>query len=80
MKTGSDTYIQWNMEYYDQDVIKSYSSYICHTLLEKIPRLTASPLPFRNFSILQILFLHLSRWFEYAIPYMHFSIYKYIRG
>ena len=29
MKTGIDTYIQWKQEHYDQDVIKSYSSYIC---------------------------------------------------
>ena len=31
MKTEIDIYIQWKHEYYDQDVIKSYSRYICHT-------------------------------------------------
>ena len=47
MKTGTDTYIQWKQEHYDQDVIKSYSSYICHTpQLEQIPKLTASPLSY----------------------------------
>ena len=47
MKTGTDTYIQWKWEHYDQYVIKSYSSYIYHTPA----RLTASPLPFSNFYI-----------------------------
>ena len=35
MKTGTDTYIQWKQKHYDQDVIRSYSSYICHTLARK---------------------------------------------
>ena len=44
MKTGTDTYIQWKQEHYDQDVIKSYSSYIYHTpARKKILILTASP-------------------------------------
>ena len=30
-------------EHYDQDVIKSYSSYIYQTPARKIPRLTGSP-------------------------------------
>ena len=63
MKTGIDTYIQWKQEHYGQDLIKSYSSYICHTLARKntqtnsIPSfptespLLRIPLPFRNSSI-----------------------------
>ena len=35
MKTGTDTYIQWKQERYDQDVIKSYSSCICLTPARK---------------------------------------------
>ena len=31
MKTETDTYIQQKQEHYDQDIIKSYSSYISHT-------------------------------------------------
>ena len=31
---------------YDQDVIKRYSDYICHTPARKIPRLTAFLTPF----------------------------------
>ena len=37
MKTGTDTYIQWKKEDYDQDVIKSYSSYTPTPQLEKYP-------------------------------------------
>ena len=59
MKTETDAYIQWKQEHYDQDVIKIYSSYTCHTP-EKYPEYpppphppfaTESPLPFGNFSI-----------------------------
>ena len=35
MKTGTDTYIQRKQEHYDQDVIKSYNSYICHAPARK---------------------------------------------
>ena len=45
MKTGTDTYIQWKQEHYHQDVIKSYSSYICHNPARKTTRLTASSFP-----------------------------------
>ena len=45
MKTGTDSYIQWKLEHYDQDVIKRYSRYICLTQARKIPRLTADPFP-----------------------------------
>ena len=60
MKTRTDTYIQWKKEHYDQNVIKSYSSYICHTPASKntqansIPPFLQDPppfLPFSNFSI-----------------------------
>ena len=44
MKTGTDTYINGNKNA-DQDVIKSYSRYICLTQARKIPRLTADPFP-----------------------------------
>ena len=54
MKTGSDTYNQCKQEHYDQDVMKSYSGYICHTPARKIPRLTASPLSYRIPPLLMI--------------------------
>ena len=38
----TDTYIHWKQEYYDQDVIKSYCSYICDILARK-NTLTAYP-------------------------------------
>ena len=31
METGTDNYTRWKQEHYDEDVINSYSSYICHT-------------------------------------------------
>ena len=31
METETDNYIRWKQEYFDQDVIKRYSSYTCHT-------------------------------------------------
>ena len=63
MKTGVDTNIQWKQEHYGQDVIKSYSSYICHTLARQNTQpnsilsfptespLLRIPLPFSNSSI-----------------------------
>ena len=63
MKTGTDTYIQWKQEHCDQDVIKSYSSYICHTQPRKNthtnsispflqnPPFLGFPLPFINSSM-----------------------------
>ena len=54
MKTGTDTYIQWKQEHYDQDAIKSYCSQTCHLLARKIPRLTSSPLSYRIPSFLGI--------------------------
>ena len=56
MKIGTDTYIYWKWKHYDQDVIKSCSSYICHTPARKIHSLTAllflqsPPYPSANFS------------------------------
>ena len=41
MKTGTDTYIQWKQNHYDQDAIKSYGRNIWHIPARKIPRLTA---------------------------------------
>ena len=35
MKTGTGTYIKWQQEHYDQNVTKSYSNYIYHTLARK---------------------------------------------
>ena len=44
MKTGTDTYIQWKKEHYDQFVIKTGRVVtLAITQLEKIPRLTVSP-------------------------------------
>ena len=44
MKIGTDTYIQWKKEHYDQFVIKTGRVVtFAITQLEKIPRLTVSP-------------------------------------
>ena len=59
MKTGANTYI-----HYDQDVSKSYSSYLCHTLARKnthsnsIPPFSIeSPLLFSNFLVMPFLWI-----------------------
>ena len=50
MKTGTDTYIQWKQEHFGQDVIRSYSSYICHNPARKNTQ-TNSILPFPTESL-----------------------------
>ena len=68
MKAGTDTYIQWKQEYYDEDVIKSYSSYICHTPARKnvqtnsIPPLTQNSPLLMIPSTLQQFFYHPLLW------------------
>ena len=53
MKTGTDTYIQWKQEHYDQDVVKSYNSYICDTLARINTQKNNIP-PFPTESLLRI--------------------------
>ena len=57
MKTETDTYIQWKQEHYDQDVIKSYSSYICHTpAIENNQTNSIPPFPTESLPALQQFF------------------------
>ena len=43
MKTGTDTYVLWKQEHYHKDVMKSYSSYICHTPARKNTQTNSIP-------------------------------------
>ena len=78
MKTETDTYIQWKLDHYDQDLMKSY--YICYTPARKNtqtnsippslqnPPFLGSPLPFSNFSIPPPFFGFLVRSIHPSLP------------
>ena len=66
MKTGTDIQIQWKQEEYDQNLIKSDSSYICYTPARKTLRRTTYP-PFLDDSPLLRIPLTLKRLFHPSI-------------